>query len=74
MLNIAVTNLARRAVDVHFSATGKKSIVAGSLGLTGEMFEPPCKLNHESALTGFREQVDAPAESRVDDVWIETMP
>ena len=55
MLNIAAANLARRAVNAHFSATGKKAIVAGSLGLTGELFEPPGNLNHESALTGFRE-------------------
>lgn len=72
-LNIAAAKLARTAVDAHFSATGKKAIVAGSIGPTGELFEPLGRLIHSSALKGFSEQADALAEGGVDLLWIETM-
>ena len=72
-LNIAAGKLARRAVDAQFSVTGKKAIVAGSIGPTGELFEPFGRLNHSSALADFSEQVDALAEGGVDLLWIETM-
>ena len=72
-LNIAAAKLARTAVDEHFSATGKKAIVAGSIGPTGELFEPLGRLIHSIALKGFSEQADALAEGGVDLLWIETM-
>ncbi len=72
-LNIAAAKLARRAVDLHFGATGKKAIVAGSIGPTGELFEPLGKLTHSSAITSFSEQAEALAEGGVDVLWIETM-
>ena len=72
-LNIAAAKLARRAVDAHYRATGKKAIVAGSMGPTGELFEPLGQLMHASALAGFTEQADALAEGGVDVLWIETM-
>ncbi|MDC0062553.1 betaine--homocysteine S-methyltransferase [Candidatus Puniceispirillum sp.] len=72
-LNIAAAKLARRAVEAHFRATGKKAIVAGSIGPTGELFEPLGHLTHSSALAGFSEQAEALAEGGVDLLWIETM-
>ena len=72
-LNIEAAKLARRAVDEHFNATGKHAIVAGSMGPTGELFEPLGRLTHSSALAGFSEQADALAEGGVDLLWIETM-
>ena len=72
-LNIAAAKLARQAVEAHFDATGKKAIVAGSIGPTGELFEPLGQLNHASALAGFSEQANALAEGGVDVLWIETM-
>ena len=72
-LNIAAAKLARRAVDKHFCATGKKAIVAGSIGPTGELFKPLGHLTHSSALSGFSEQAEALAEGGVDVLWIETM-
>jgi methionine synthase I (cobalamin-dependent) len=72
-LNIAAAKLARKAVDAHYTANGKKAIVAGSIGPTGELFEPLGQLTHASALTGFSEQADALAEGGVDVLWIETM-
>ncbi len=72
-VNIAAAKLACRAVDAHFSATGKKAIVAGSIGPTGELFEPLGQLTHVSALADFTEQADALADGGVDVLWIETM-
>jgi 5-methyltetrahydrofolate--homocysteine methyltransferase len=72
-LNIAASKLAREAVDTHFGATGKKAIVAGSIGPTGGLFEPLGHLTHSSAIAGFSEQADALAEGGVDVLWIETM-
>ena len=72
-LNIAAAKLARRAVDAHYNTTGKIAIVAGSIGPTGELFEPLGRLIHSSALAGFSEQADALAEGGVDLLWIETM-
>ena len=61
-LNIASAKLARKAVDMHFGATGKKAVVAGSIGPTGELFEPLGNLTHSNAIAGFSEQADALAE------------
>ena len=72
-LNIAAAKLARRAVDLQFDTTGKKAVVAGSIGPTGELFEPLGHLTHSSALSGFSEQANSLAEGGVDLLWIETM-
>ncbi len=72
-LNIAAAKLARRAVDAHYNIAGKKAIVAGSIGPTGELFEPLGQLTHASAIAGFSEQAHALAEGGVDVLWIETM-
>ena len=72
-LNIAAAKLARKAVDAHYTANGRKAFVAGSIGPTGELFEPLGRLTHSSALAGFSEQADALAEGGVDVLWIETM-
>jgi methionine synthase I (cobalamin-dependent) len=72
-LNIAAAKLARKTVDAHFSATGKQAIVAGSIGPTGELFEPLGQLTHVSALAGFTEQAKALAQGGADVLWIETM-
>lgn len=72
MLNIVATTLPPRAFVAHFSANGKKAIIAGSIGPTGEVFELLGQLNHVSALSGVREQADALAEGGVDVLWVET--
>ncbi len=72
LLNIGATKLARRPFVVHFSATRKKAIVAGSIGPTGELFKLLGQLNHASLLSGVREQADALAGGGVDVLWIET--
>ncbi len=72
-LNIAAAQLARKAVEIHFANSGKRAIVAGSIGPTGELFEPLGKLTHSAAVAGFTEQAEALAEGGVDVLWIETM-
>ena len=72
-LNIAAAQLARKAVEIHFANSGKRAIVAGSMGPTGELFEPLGKLTHSAAIAGFSEQAKALTEGGVDVLWIETM-
>ena len=72
-LNIAAAQLARKAVELHFANSGKCAIIAGSMGPTGELFEPLGKLTHNAAVASFAEQAEALAEGGVDVLWIETM-
>lgn len=72
-LNIAAARLARQAADKHHDTTGKEIAVAGSMGPTGELFEPLGMLTHEAAVSAFSEQAEALAEGGVDMLWIETI-
>ena len=47
--------------------------MAGSMGSTGELFEPLGALTHSSAAEALREQTSALARGGVDVLWIETM-
>lgn len=72
-LNLAAAKLARQAADDHTAKTGRTVVVAGSLGPTGELFEPLGGLTHGDAVSSFREQADALVAGGVDMLWIETM-
>ena len=72
-LNEAGAKLARQAADQHSADTGKITIVAGSIGPTGELFEPLGALTHDSAVAAFTEQAQALVAGGVDLLWIETM-
>jgi 5-methyltetrahydrofolate--homocysteine methyltransferase len=48
-------------------------VVAGSIGPSGELFEPMGALTHETAAEGFRRQAEGLADGGVDVFWIETM-
>ena len=72
-LNEAAAKLARQAADTHTKSTGRQVVVAGSIGPTGELFEPLGALTHSSAVAAFREQASALAKGGVDVLWIETM-
>jgi 5-methyltetrahydrofolate--homocysteine methyltransferase len=65
--------LARQAVDAHMARTGKPALVAGSIGPTGELFEPLGALTHDAAVAAFTQQAQALADGGVDVLWIETM-
>ena len=72
-LNAAAAQLAREATRQHFEDTGRKAVVAGSMGPTGELFEPMGTLTHADTVATFAEQAQALAEGGAEVIWIETM-
>lgn len=72
-LNIAAAELARRATQQHYEDTGRRAVVAGSMGPTGELFEPMGSLNHEQTVAVFTAQAAALAKGGAEIIWIETM-
>lgn len=72
-LNIAAAELARTATQQHYEDTGRKAVVAGSMGPTGELFEPMGTLTHIDTVATFAEQAQALAEGGAEVIWIETM-
>ena len=68
--------LARRAAELArevADAASRPVVVAGSVGPTGELFEPLGALTHEVAVASFAEQVRGLRDGGADVVWIETM-
>ena len=68
-LNAAGAKLARQEAD----AASHPVIVAGSMGPTGEFFEPLGPLTPELAVETFAEQAAALVANGVDVFWVETM-
>lgn len=68
-LNQAGVAVARQAV----AESSREAIVAGSVGPTGQLFEPLGALTHERGVELFSEQVSALAGAGVDAIWIETL-
>ena len=68
-LNVAAAELARQAAD----QADKPVLVAGSMGPTGELFQPLGALTVNAARQAFAEQALALAEGGADLLWIETM-
>lgn len=71
-----VHHLAERAAELARSvadAAPRPVAVAGSVGPTGELFEPLGALTHEVAVASFREQMEGLLAGGVDVIWIETM-
>jgi 5-methyltetrahydrofolate--homocysteine methyltransferase len=68
-VNLAAARNARQAVKETESVT----LVAGSIGPTGELMEPYGELTYEQALEGFENQAAALGDGGVDLFWIETM-
>ena len=68
-LNLAAARLGREAADKAQAPV----LVAGSMGPTGELFEPLGALTPEQAEQAFAEQARALAEGGADLLWIETM-
>jgi len=61
--------LARRVAD----AGGRPIVVAGSVGPTGELFEPMGTLTHATAVESFTTQIRGLRDGGADVAWIETM-
>lgn len=61
--------LAREVAD----KADRPVVVAGSVGPTGELFEPLGALTPEVAIASFQEQIEGLRDGGVDVIWIETM-
>ena len=68
-INFAAAEIAKECAD-KFQET---KIVAGSIGPTGELFEPLGLLTYADAVEIFHEQMDALKKGGVDLIWIETI-
>lgn len=69
-----VRELNRAAVEVAREATKDLgTLIAGSVGPTGDLLEPLGSLSRASAVEVFAEQISALVESGADVVWIETL-
>ncbi len=68
-LNKRAAEIAREVAD----KAGRPVIVAGSVGPTGELFEPLGQLTHAAALADFKEQIEGLKAGGADVAWIETM-
>ncbi len=68
-LNKAAAEVARQAAD----AVDRLVLVAGSMGPTGELFEPMGELTHPSAVESFTAQAQGLSDGGADILWIETM-
>jgi Methionine synthase I (cobalamin-dependent), methyltransferase domain len=71
-----VFTLNRRAAEIARSVAdkaGRKVIVAGSVGPTGELLQPLGALSYEDAVDAFVEQIEGLKAGGADVAWIETM-
>jgi 5-methyltetrahydrofolate--homocysteine methyltransferase len=68
-LNRKAAELARAVAE----GAGRKVIVGGSVGPTGELFAPLGALQFEDAVAAFREQIEGLKAGGADIAWIETM-
>lgn len=68
-LNRIGAELGREIAD----RAGRPVVVAGSIGPTGEIFEPMGSLTHALAVEIFHEQAEALKEGGADVLWVETI-
>lgn len=68
-LNRIAAEIAREVAD----AAGRPVVVAGSMGPTGEIFEPMGTLTHAAAVEMFHEQAEGLKAGGADVLWVETI-
>lgn len=68
-LNAAAAKLARSEAD----AADQPVLVAGSIGPSGQLFEPMGTLTFKNAVRAFKDQAAGLADGGVDLFWVETM-
>jgi 5-methyltetrahydrofolate--homocysteine methyltransferase len=68
-LNKAAAEIGREVAD----AAGRKVVVAGSMGPTGEIMAPMGALTHELAVEMFHEQAEGLKAGGADVLWVETI-
>lgn len=75
-LDTRVREVNRRAAEIArevADAAGRKVIVGGSVGPTGELFAPLGALTHDDAVDAFAEQMEGLKAGGAEIAWIETM-
>ncbi len=70
---IEVNRIAAELARAEADAAPHPVVVAGSMGPSGELFEPLGELTFDEAREGFARQARGLAEGGVDVLWIETM-
>ena len=68
-LNAAGVRLAREVAE----EADRDVLIAGSIGPTGELFQPLGALSYDEAVEAFAEQIDGLIEGGADILWVETM-
>ena len=68
-LNRIAAEIGREVAD----KAGRPVVVAGSVGPTGEIFEPMGSLTHATAVEMFHEQAEGLKAGGADVLWVETM-
>lgn len=68
-LNKKAAEIARAVAD----KAGRKVIVAGSVGPTGELLVPLGAMTYDDAVAAFKEQMEGLKAGGIDIAWIETM-
>lgn len=68
-INKAGAEIAGRVAE----AAPRPVVVAGSVGPTGELFEPMGQMTMESAIAAFKTQIEGLRDGGADVIWIETM-
>ncbi|HEV7252374.1 MAG TPA: betaine--homocysteine S-methyltransferase [Mesorhizobium sp.] len=68
-LNRLAAGIARKVAD----GAGRRVIVAGSVGPTGELLQPLGALTYEEAVEAFAEQIEGLKAGGAEVAWIETM-
>ena len=68
-INKAGAEIAGKVAD----AADRPVVVAGSVGPTGELFEPMGKMTMDSAIAAFTTQMEGLRDGGADVIWIETM-
>ncbi len=72
-LNRAAARIARQVADEMGATLRRDIVVAGSMGPTGELFEPLGPLTVDDGSIAFAEQAQGLAEGGADLAWVETM-
>ena len=72
-LNRAAAQVARDAADAHLAETGRRVLVAGSMGPSGELLVPMGTMTPATCAEAFGEQAIGLTEGGADLLWIETM-
>lgn len=73
-LNKAAASLARQVADFALEQNPQRVLlVAGSMGPTGELFEPMGSMSTKEAVEAFAQQAEGLAAGGTDLIWVETM-